>query len=278
MKWVPRAYEACLKPVCSDLLCIMSSNALSVKRSEGRRRNCALKTVEDLLASWQQTLAEEQERQQELLETSIILAENLYALERLQAVYDQHQHWLAAGGPAPDNQGQQGAQQQQQPRQAAHDDAHWVLFLLETASWEQLQMARRLTVAEWGAYQNTYCKELLLLLELSHRDVALQQELMDVAGVDLTPESMPAVYDWVSSCCQSHGSSGGGATNTSNRPATWDVIVDKLKSTGTFSSSKGFMKPRGHLLAWLHTHQRGVLTDAVVPYCCLLLPAYLQDG
>jgi len=233
---VPRAFEAVSNRYAVTPLHIMSSNSLNVKRPEGRKRNCALKTVEDLLASWQRTLAEELQRQQEILETNIILAENLYTLERLQAVYDQHQRWLAAGGPVPDNQGQQGAQKQQQTRQTAHADAHWVLYLLETASWEQLQVSRRMTVADWGAYQNTYCKELLLLMELSHRDVALQQELMDVAGVDLTPESMPAVYDWVSSFCQSHSSSsssGSSKTNTSNRPATWDVIMDKLKSTGT---------------------------------------------
>jgi len=32
------------------------------------------------------------------------------------------------------------------------------------------------------------------------------------------------------------------------------------------------------MLAWLHTQQLELQTHAVVPYCCLLLPALLQDG
>lgn len=165
----------------------------------------------------------------------IALHDTVYAQEQLTIIYEKHQKWLLAGGP-------HGCPQQEN---LPDTDAHWVLYCLATATWEQLQQALSMTADDYNSYQRVYISELLELTEISKRCPELQHQLCAAAGVSV-PAEVPAAY---SSSGNATNSATIGRTTTNNSPASssgegsiaswtsaaataWDLIVRKLKTTG----------------------------------------------
>jgi hypothetical protein len=137
----------------------------SGRTNKKREYNLTLLRAEQELAAVQKAYAEEQQRFSETQEKIMILAEMLDIQDRAAAVYEKHQHWMAAGGPTE-------AHPEQAPvglQQLGADRPRWVMFLLETATWEQQQRALSMSTADWCAYHRQYCADLRELLEVKNK-------------------------------------------------------------------------------------------------------------
>lgn len=151
------------------------------RASREKQYNKALKTVEQTLAATQRDLEEKRQQQELCIERNLVLSELLYCSERLQNIYQKQLAWLAAAeGDTPDTTGPHSSAASSDPAQPGQinsklldeqlqQDAHWVLYLLETATCEQVQQARRMTCADWGHYHRDYCNELIRLMEVTKR-------------------------------------------------------------------------------------------------------------
>jgi hypothetical protein len=141
--------------------------------------NQRLKAAETALKATQKSLQTETARQQRIIEQNLILSELLHCADRLQSVYKKHLAWLEtdgsrqqpAGNRPCDHLEQDSCMQQVQMGQQMElqDDAHWVIYLLETATWEQLQHVLAMTTADWVEYHRQYCGDLIRLFEVSLR-------------------------------------------------------------------------------------------------------------
>lgn len=89
-----------------------------------------MKWIEQELAAVQRAYAEEQRQYRDAQETNIILVGLLDVQERMAAVYKKQQHWMAAGGPTE-------ACPEQDTVLLTKDRPGWVMYLFETATWEQ---------------------------------------------------------------------------------------------------------------------------------------------
>lgn len=157
-------------------------------RTRKREYNASCKRAEQELEAVQRALQEQQQQYERIQEKNMILAELIYVQERTTAVYEKHKRWMAAGGPT-----EHEDQQQLQQRVCQQVGAHWVLYALETATWEQLQTALSWDCADWIKYLNRYFKQLCYLAEIDRRDPEMQAQLLQVAGMNPQPHA-PAVY------------------------------------------------------------------------------------
>lgn len=149
------------------------------KGGQSKKYNQRLKAAETAFEATQKSLQAETARQQRIIEKNLILSELLYCADRLQSVYEKHLAWLETGGSGQQQPGSSRAcdhhehscmQQVRMGQQMElHDDAHWVIYLLETATWEQLQHVLAMTTADWVEYHRQYCGDLIRLFEVSLR-------------------------------------------------------------------------------------------------------------
>lgn len=65
--------------------------------------------------------------------------------------------------------------------------AHWVLYCLETATWQQLQLALSDRREDWQGYLNRYFQKLVVLSEISGRAPTVQAAFLAAAGIDPQP-------------------------------------------------------------------------------------------
>jgi len=181
-------------------------------RARKREYNASCKRAEQELEAVQRALQEQQQQQYEQIqEKNMILAELIYVQERTTAVYERHKRWLAAGGPT-----ELENQQQLQQRVRAQIGAHWVLYLLETATWEQLQLALSWDCEDWINYLNKYFKQLCYLAEINRREPEMQAQLLQAAGVNPQPH-VPVVYSIKGAYCTT--------------PA-WTALIEAMQTGG----------------------------------------------
>lgn len=127
----------------------------------------SLKAVEAHAAVLQQTLQQEQQRQQDIVEHNLVLSELAFTQGRLQAIHEKQQQWKLHGLDSADQVQGLLATSTAEPNNL--QDAHWVVNLLETATPQQLQQELLMTCEDWTSYHRQYCLELTKLVEVDQR-------------------------------------------------------------------------------------------------------------
>jgi hypothetical protein len=121
--------------------------------------------VEAQAAVLQQSLQQEQQRQQDIVEHNLVLSDIAFTQCRLQEIYEQQQCILHGSNRVDQVQGLLAATAEPVTLQ----DAHWVVHLLEAATPQQLQQAVSMTCEDWVRNQREYCSELMKLMEADKR-------------------------------------------------------------------------------------------------------------
>jgi hypothetical protein len=131
-------------------------------RTRKREYNATVKRAEQELAAVLKAYAEAQQAYTNAHETNMILAEMLDMQECMAAVYQKHLRWMAAGGPTE-------AWPEQEAVLLADDRPSWVMFLLETATWEQQQRALSMSTDDWMLYHRQFIADLQELMEINSK-------------------------------------------------------------------------------------------------------------
>jgi hypothetical protein len=129
-----------------------------------KHRYNAVRAAEQQLQALQNALAAEQLKREEFVEQSIVLADMLHVRDFMKELCEKHRGWLQAGGPTA-----QELQEQHGVPQPQGEGPHWVLNLVHSATWEQLQQALAMTADDWTANLNCYYALLVDLLEWSKK-------------------------------------------------------------------------------------------------------------
>jgi hypothetical protein len=127
----------------------------------------SLKAVEAQAAVLQQSLQQEQQRQQDIVEHNLVLSEVIFTQGRLQEIFEQQQQWMLHNFDRADQV--QGPLAASRAEPNTLQDAHWVVHLLEIATPQQLQQAVSMTCEDWVRNQREYCSELMKLMEADKR-------------------------------------------------------------------------------------------------------------